>query len=928
MSSREESIFTDAIAHSGEQRSAFLDRACGENHALRQRVGELIAAHEASGGLSMDLTSANLTNVSLEKAGDTIGRYKLLQKIGEGGCGVVWMAEQEVPLRRRVALKVIKLGMDTKAVITRFEAERQALAMMDHPNIARVFDGGATETGRPFFVMELVRGIPVTRFCDEANLATAERLQLFVQVCQAVQHAHQKGIIHRDLKPSNILVTTTDGVTMPKVIDFGIAKATQGRLTNATLFTAFEQFIGTPAYMSPEQAELSSVEVDVRSDIYSLGVLLYELLIGRPPFDPQAFAKVSVDQIRIHIRKTEPPRPSRRLQTFAEEERTNIARLRGTAPAQLSILLRGDLDWIVMRCLEKDRSRRYESALALAKDIQRHLDHEPVCARPPSAPYVLQKFVRRNRVGFGVAGLCVVALVSGVGLSRWQAVGGRLAGGADAPQGENTNAVPSIAVIPFTNLSDKRENEYFCEGVSQELCNVFAKIPNLRVAATTSAALHYKGKNITVTEIARQLGVTYVVEGSVLHSDESVRINVRLINAATGTQIWSAHFDKALRNIFALQDEIAREIAENLELKLGRGPRSHRLVNPEAYQYVLEGRHHWNLRNEEGFARAEAAFEKAIAIDPWFAEAHAGLAEVSVTRVNFRQFDDLGGTSADLSRAKVEAQRAIELDPLLAEPHAALGFVARLDGQLAEAERHFQKALTLNSSSAAIYNWYALLLACRGKLEESLAAYARASSLDPLWFINLHRQAWHLARAGRHVEALDIARRAAALHTDVHIPNRADQAVLLYELGLVPEAVAAARLVTRNLDKQPRWQADSDAIWILRMAGYEREAEEHARYLFEKWAADSYNRGFVLGALGRFEDALPFLERTPAAPARGLYWDRMWDQWRNDPRFLQLMRKLGRLEDYNVARATLDRIVKQAESTKHVKGRSTKPEVR
>src|SRR5207249_1044696 len=297
-----------------------------------------------------------------EKAGDRISRYKLLEQIGEGGCGVVYMAEQEEPVRRRVALKVIKLGMDTKSVIARFEAERQALAMMDHPNIAKVLDGGATQTGRPYFVMELVRGVRITEFCDEARLSTEARLRLFVQVCQAIQHAHQKVIIHRDLKPSNILVTVNDGAAVPKVIDFGIAKATQADLTKKTVFTRFHQFLGTPAYMSPEQAEMTSLDIDTRSDIYSLGVLLYELLTGKTPFDAEELLKAGLDEMRRRIREQEPARPSTRVSTLRGDELTTTAKRRGLDAPKLISLLRGDLDWIAMKCLEKDRARRYETA--------------------------------------------------------------------------------------------------------------------------------------------------------------------------------------------------------------------------------------------------------------------------------------------------------------------------------------------------------------------------------------------------------------------------------------------------------------------------------------------------------------------------------------------------------------------------------------
>jgi eukaryotic-like serine/threonine-protein kinase len=419
----EETLFANTVALPASERPAYLERACAGDAALRARVEALVQAHLAAGSFldapPTGVAAAVPPAAPTEAPGDCIGPYKLLQKIGEGGCGTVYMAEQEEPVRRRVALKVIKLGMDTKEVVARFEAERQALALMDHPNIARVLDAGATDAGRPYFVMELVRGIPITKYCDEYNLATADRIALFIQVCHAVQHAHQKGIIHRDIKPSNILVTINDGVPVPKVIDFGIAKATTGRLTDRTLFTAFEQFIGTPAYMSPEQAQLSSLDVDTRSDIYSLGVLLYELLTGRTPFETKELLQAGLDEIRRRIREVEPPKPSTRLSTLGSEALATTAHHRCTEPPRLLHLVRGDLDWIVMRCLEKNRSRRYETANELAADLARHLHDEPVSARPPSAFYRLQKLVRRNRLAFAAASAIAAALVVGLAVSSW-----------------------------------------------------------------------------------------------------------------------------------------------------------------------------------------------------------------------------------------------------------------------------------------------------------------------------------------------------------------------------------------------------------------------------------------------------------------------------------------------------------------------------
>jgi serine/threonine protein kinase/formylglycine-generating enzyme required for sulfatase activity len=427
---RSAEIFEQIVELGLDARAAFLDEACGEDAQLRAEVESLLAAHDAAGAF-LGRPTGDLRSGASGAAADgdapsprVIGRYKLLQEIGEGGFGTVWMAEQSEPVRRRVALKIIKPGMDTRQVIARFEAERQALALMDHPNIATVFDGGSTENDRPYFVMEYIKGVPILEYCDTERLDTRARLALFTQACSAVQHAHQKGIIHRDIKPSNVMVTLHDGAPVVKVIDFGIAKATNVELTTRTLFTEHHQVLGTPAYMSPEQAEMSGLDIDTRTDVYSLGVLLYELLTGTTPFTTEELMDKGFAEMMRVIREEEPPKPSTRLSSLGATA-TRTAAQRHVDVRRLGVLLRGDLDWIVMKCLEKERSRRYETADGLAADVERHLADEPVTAGPPSASYRFRKFVRRNRGGVVASTIIAVVLALGatgtiVGLLRAQ----------------------------------------------------------------------------------------------------------------------------------------------------------------------------------------------------------------------------------------------------------------------------------------------------------------------------------------------------------------------------------------------------------------------------------------------------------------------------------------------------------------------------
>jgi serine/threonine protein kinase/class 3 adenylate cyclase len=419
---RPSAILASANALSETERSEYLARACASDPALRAEIDAISGSGKVAGFINSPVGVMNvereIARLKPEQPGDHIGPYKLLEQIGEGGFGTVWMADQHKPIRRRVALKVIKLGMDTKEVIARFEQERQALALMDHPHIAKVLDAGATQFGRPYFVMELVPGVRITDYCDNNRLPTTERIRLFIQVCNAVQHAHQKGIIHRDLKPSNILVMLHDGIPVPKIIDFGIAKATQQqRLTDLTLFTQSEQMMGTPLYMSPEQAERGGIDIDTRSDIYSIGVILYELLTGSTPFKAGDLTGGGIDELRRVIREKDPKRPSTALSALTPDLLATVAKHQQSDPAKLLRSVRGDLDWIVMKAIERDRMRRYDTASAFVADIQRHLDGHPILARPVSKGYRLSRFARRNRLGIGAGILVFTLLAAGLSAS-------------------------------------------------------------------------------------------------------------------------------------------------------------------------------------------------------------------------------------------------------------------------------------------------------------------------------------------------------------------------------------------------------------------------------------------------------------------------------------------------------------------------------
>jgi len=633
--------------------------------------------------------------------------------IGEGGFGVVYMTEQEKPIRRRVALKIIKLGMDTKQVIARFEAERQALAMMDHPNIARVFDAGATDTGRPYFVMELVKGIPITEYCDKNNLDTRQRLDLFIDVCKAVQHAHQKGIIHRDIKPSNVMITLHDGKPVPKIIDFGIAKATQHRLTEKTFFTEYRQFIGTPEYMSPEQAEMTGLEVDTRSDIYSLGVLLYELLTGTTPFEGDKLRSAAYDEIRRIIREDEPPKPSTRLSSLGDAL-SDVAKHRHVQPDQLCKIVRGDLDWVVMKSLEKDRTRRYETANEFAQDINRHLGDEPVSAGPPSAGYRLSKFVRRNRAVVTAVAAVLVVLVAGIVVSTIFAIGQALARAeavaarvAEAQQRQIAETERDKAVEAERLAEQRREQAVAARDETEQQAkvlravvdflsnDVFGKasekqtVHELLDAASESLDGKFEDAPLVEASIHEALGTAYQSLGE--YEDAEVHLE-----RAWEIRSERGHPDAmdSLQKLLGLYcHESGREIEQRLDLrlleKIGTGfgeiePRTLIFVDLAAATYVLQ----------ERYDKAEALYVKGLEVrrrvlgeeHPDTLKTMSRLAQVYEKQERYDQAEPLyikaleGSRRAlgeehpdtqkcigELSDVYLEQERYKEAEPLLAE---------------------------------------------------------------------------------------------------------------------------------------------------------------------------------------------------------------------------------------------------------------------
>ncbi len=790
LSSSDESLIVRLQSLPAGERAFELEKACEKDPSLRGRRAEIWSVVEfadrpaltsssaaPSADTMVQALEAALEAAPTEHSGARIGPYKLLQEIGRGGFGTVWMAEQEEPIRRRVALKIIKAGMDTKEVVARFEAERQALALMDHPNIARVFAAGATDEGRPYFVMELVRGTAITRYCDESQLTVEARLRLFIRVCQAVQHAHQKGVIHRDLKPSNILVTLNDGKPVPKVIDFGIAKATMSRLTEKTLFTQFHAFIGTPSYTSPEQMEMSGLDVDTRSDIYSLGVLLYELLAGRPPFDAEKLLKSGLETMRRTIREVDPPRPSQVVATLGPEERSAVAHQRGTDADKLALQICGDLDWIAMRCLEKDRTRRYETANGLALDVQRHLDNLPVAARPPSRGYVLQKFVRRNRGPFAAAAAFAIVLLGGLAVSTWEAVRATRAERTAARQRGDAEDLLTFMLGDLHDQVAKTGKLGVLESVAGKAMAHFASMDG---ADTSDAELARHSKALVQIGEIRRAEFRYVEAGAAFTEayGRAAALAARhprdgsLLFARGQAEYWigRVHWDRG-----ELQS------ASDWFIRYNETSRALLALDPLRAEWNLEFAHAQmnlaSLLTERGdFDGARAGFESALATldnmlvrkpgDPDLvadvADTHSWLGSVAVLKGEFkealRQFSTQQGLLEQLESAEPDNtgwRSSLATDAILhlADVEMAMGDIASAEGHLRQSRRLLEELVARDPSNRS---W--LATSCYSQL---MAAF-------------LERRRGDLVAASQHAEEVR-SKLEALLATE-----KADRKVSLY----------------------------------------------------------------------------------------------------------------------------------------------------
>ncbi len=882
-------LFHAAVELPPNKRRDFLEGACGGDVSLGAEIQKLIDGSDRAGSFietppALDETTLALPESETEPlAGLRLGAYKVIREIGRGGMGTVYLAARaDEEFRKQVAVKLVTAGFDHESIIRRFRNERQILAGLDHPNIARLLDGGTTESGAPYFVMEYVQGQTIREYCDTHRLTTLERLKLFRTVCSAVHFAHQNQIVHRDIKPANILVTA-DGTA--KLLDFGVAKllspiAQAGEVTE-TISRAL-----TPEYASPEQARGETITT--ASDVYSLGVLLYELLTGHRPY---SVAGRSLIEIIEAICEQEPTKPSmvigRTVTSPGASGNTGVitpeavSKARGSEPHRLRRELEGDLDNIVLKALRKEPQRRYASVEQFSEDIQRYFEHLPVIARQDTLSYRTSKFIARQKAGVSAATLVVNVLVvlclAAAGTAYFYFARSK------------TTAIDSVAVLPFVNQNHDPETEYRSDGLTESIINSLTQLQNLRVIARSSV-FRYKGKETDPMAVGKELGVRAVLTGRMLQHGDELSISAELVDVRENKQLWGERYEGKVSDLLAVQREIAKAISGNLRLKLSGADESRvtkrYTENPEAYQLYLKGRFYWNKRTPADFKKAVEYFQQAISVDPNYALAYAGLADGYALLSSFSVIPPHEGTP----KAREFALKALSLDNSLGEPHATLALKLQdYDFDFAAAEREFKLSIALNPNYATAHQWYGELLGPLGRFEEAFAEFRRALEIDPLSLpVN-----WHYGRilylARKYDESL--AQLKKTLELDANFTGAHASLAWVYRAKgnyaeSVEEYAKSKELIGESQNAKIMRESFAKGGWqgFLRVM----TAENHE--------IDSFTVMTFQAELGEIDKAFAVLNKAyedRQSSLQSLKVEPLLDPLRNDPRFAELMRRVG-----------------------------------
>jgi tetratricopeptide (TPR) repeat protein/serine/threonine protein kinase len=870
-----EIFFVAVEQHPAQEWDAYLDQACAADGDLRRNVAALLKAH-AEGGSLPDWPAPATDETGVYQPvtvspGTVIGSYKLLEQIGEGGFGVVFMAEQTQPVRRKVALKVLKPGMDTRQVVGRFEAERQALALMNHPNIAHVFDGGVTPTGRPYFVTKLVRGIPITEFCDQNHLPVRQRLELFISVCQAIQHAHLKGIIHRDVKPTNVLVTLHDGKPMAKVIDFGIAKASGQQLTEKTLFTNFAQMIGTPLYMSPEQAQMSGIDIDTRTDIYALGVLLYELLTGTTPFDRERLQTVSFDEIRRIIREEEPPRPSTRISTLGQAAAT-VSAQRESDPMRLSQLFRGELDWIVMKALEKDRNRRYETASAFAADVQRYLADEPVLACPPSVGYRFKKFARRNKAVLATVGVVIFFIMLLGGLIGWgvrdRAAREEEIAGEAARKLALTEEGIRQALDRGTNNRAELHALLKKPGGVQQLLNqparweLFLKTAQGELAHARRLAVRAEADvDEELTQAMDQLEQQLTSD----QADYDLARHLEKIRLDRASWVKGSFDDRT-------EDEISKALTGFAVLTDDPADVAARIASSPIKDQLVAALDQWNNVPMSGGARTRArvrAVLRLVTRDPawgdrlrtpnfWLDQEALGklIAQARIAELSPQLCINIGAWLQDIDQKESWLRRAQAEHPTDFWLSFALAELLNKKNNPVEAAGFCRVALAIRPGTATVHCCLGIALEDQGKLDEAVDAYQKAIALDPN-YADPYSNLGLVLRALKKLEeakiachkAIELDPKSAAAHNNL--------GTVLSDQGKLDKAIVAYHTAIKIDPKVALFHSNlGNALLEQKKLDEAVDACHKAIELDPKYAQAHGNLGNALKAQGKLDKAI------------------------------------------------------------------------